>query len=93
MKISPKVAPFVFISVSGNETTIIIPHDTHTVESWESTKELIQKAYIRECILKQPREHSNGSAQVVEMLEAHPEFRCDFMATERMLSWEMPGGD
>lgn len=92
MKLDKTPAPFVFIS-HGEETTLIIPHDSHNRESWEEVKRLIQQAYINECILSNRKDRLRGSAEVVDMLERHPEFNCDFTQTERMLSWEMPGGD
>ncbi|MBP9763210.1 MAG: hypothetical protein KBD10_00500 [Candidatus Pacebacteria bacterium] len=93
MKIYPEIKPFVFVTVRGNETVLIAPGKSHTAESWVATTELIQNAYIKECILKNDRGAVRGAEEVVQMLERHPEFDCDFMQIERMLSWQMPGGD
>jgi hypothetical protein len=89
MNIREEIKPFAFISVKGKETTLIIPHESHTKESWENTKKLIVETYISECIRGKYSNGGNcrGAVEVLEMLKRHPEFNCDYFEIEKILNW------
>ncbi|MFA7193333.1 MAG: hypothetical protein WC087_00220 [Candidatus Paceibacterota bacterium] len=89
MNITEELKPFAFISVRGQETTLIIPQETHTVQGWEDTKKLIVETYIQECIRGEYSNGGNcrGAVEVLEMLERHPEFNCVSFQIERVRNW------